>query len=327
MPNWRTKLFSSVCRVIVKGSARKPIANEAEGAKRVRRMFEPPEFLRPKLSADAKIEAVNEGGVSGEWVECSADAGAPQRTVYYLHGGGYIACSPATHRGFTTNLARAAKARVFALDYRRAPEHKFPAALEDAVAGYRLLLEKGERPDRIVVGGDSAGGGLAAALLIALRDRGLPLPGAAFLLSPWTDLAGTGASLSSNERSDPMLSGRMVHQLARLYHGEASPSDPLVSPLYGDLIGLPPLLIYVSNSEILRDDAVRLYERARRHRVEAELRIENDLPHVWPIFVAFGLPEARRAVAEIAEFIRQQTSVQSLVQNSRFSVSASASAG
>lgn len=308
MPSWQTRLFSTLSRLWIKRGARKPVAGEAAGARHVRRLFEPPEFLRPSLPAGAKIEPVNEGGVRGEWVEWLEGGEAPQRTVYYLHGGGYVACSPATHRGFTTNLSRAATARVLALDYRRAPEHKFPAALEDAVAGYRLLLEKGWQPGKIVIGGDSAGGGLAAALLVALRDRGLPMPGGAFLLSPWTDLAGTGHSLVANEESDPMLSGKMVPALARLYHGDTSPRDPLVSPLYGDLIGLPPLLIYASNTEILLDDAVRFYERAKKHGIKAELRIENGLPHVWPIFVAFGLPESRKAIAEIAEFIRQQTS-------------------
>jgi acetyl esterase/lipase len=180
--------------------------------------------------------------------------------------------------------------------------------LDDAINGYRLLLEKGEQPARIVIGGDSAGGGLAVALLIALRERGFPLPSAVFLLSPWTDLAATGKSLITNEASDPMLSGKMIHTLARLYHGEASPRDPLVSPLYGDLIGLPPILIYAGNTEILLDDAVRLAERARKHGVRVDLRVEYDLPHAWPVFVAFGLPEARKTISEIAEFIRQHTS-------------------
>ena len=288
------------------------MVNEVEGAKRARRIFEPPVFLRPSLPVDVKIEAVSEGGVRGEWIEWDLASGASHRTIYYLHGGGYVACTPATYRGFTSNLSRSTGARVFALDYRRAPEHKFPAAIEDAVSGYRFLLEKGEQPGNIIIGGDSAGGGLAAALLIALRDRGLPLPGGAFLLSPWTDLAATGRSLITNESSDPILSGKTTAALAKLYHGNASPRDPLVSPLYGDLIGLPPLLVYVSDSEVLLDDAVRFVERAKRHGVHVELRIENGLPHVWPVFVAFGLPESRQTISEIAEFVRRH---KSLLQN------------
>jgi len=308
MPSWQTRLFSAVARLLIKRGTRKPMVNEAEGAKRARRLFEPPEFLRPSMPAEVKIEPVNEGGVRGEWVEWLSNRGAAQQVVYYLHGGGYVACSPVTYRGFTSSLSRAAGVRVFALDYRRAPEHKFPAAIEDAVSGYRSLLEKGEEPGRIVIGGDSAGGGLAAALLIALRDRGLPPPSAAFLLSPWTDLAATGASLVTNEATDPILSGKTAAAIASLYHGYASPREPLISPLYGDLIGLPPMLIYVSDTEILLDDAVRFAARAKRHGVKVELRIENGLPHVWPIFIGFGLPEARQTISEIAEFIRQHAS-------------------
>lgn len=310
MPSWQARLFSKVSWLLVKRRSHKPVHDEMAGAALVRSLFEPPEFLRPSLPQGFEIKPVNQGDVKGEWVEWPAEMDGSQRTVYYLHGGGYIACSPVTHRGLTTYLSRAAMARIFALDYRRAPEHKFPAAVEDAVNGYRLLLETGAQPGKIIIGGDSAGGGLAVATLIALRDRGLPLPAAAFLLSPWTDLAGTGQSLVTNEDADPMLSGKMVHILAQLYHGTASPRDPLVSPLYGDLIGLPPMLIYVSDTEVLLDDSTRLAERAKHHGVKVDLRIWHDLPHVWPVFVTFKLPEARQAIGEIAEFIKQQTSSQ-----------------
>nr|QFQ13834.1 hydrolase [uncultured organism] len=238
-------------------------------------------------------------------VECDN----PLRTIYYLHGGGYVACSPKTHRGFTSQLSLAAQARILSLDYRLAPENKFPAAVEDAVGGYRLLLDKGARPERIIIGGDSAGGGLAVATLIAIGERGLPLPAAAFLLSPWTDLAATGDSIVTNDPTDPMLSGKMTHKLAALYYGEASPTDPLVSPLYGDLRGLPPLLIYVSDTEILLDDSRRLAERARQQGVAVDLQIWSGLPHVWPIFVAYGIPESKIVLGEIAEFVKQQTSM------------------
>lgn len=305
MPSWQARLFSTLTRLLVKRGTRKEVHNEMERIKRVRKLFEPADFLRPALNAEVMIEPVSESGIKGEWVQWTNDA---QRIIYYLHGGGYIACSPKTHRGFTALLSRVTNARVFALDYRLAPENKFPAAVEDAVAGYRLLLEKGEQSHKIAIGGDSAGGGLAAATLIAIRDRGLPLPSAAFLLSPWTDLAATGDSITDNEESDSMLSGKMIHRLAKAYYGEASATDPLVSPLYGDLIGLPPLLIYASNTEILLDDSTRLAERARKHGVNADLRVWNDLPHVWPIFAPFKIPESLAALGEIAEFIKQQTS-------------------
>lgn len=304
MPSWQARLFSAISRLLVKRGANKHVADEAEGAKLVRKLFEPPDFLRPKVPAGVRVQPVTDWGVHGEWVE----SGKTDRIVYYLHGGGYVACSPKTHRGFTANLSIAANATVLALDYRLAPENKFPAALEDAVGGYRLLLDKGYRPQQIVIGGDSAGGGLAVATLIALLERGLPSPAGAFLLSPWTDLAGTGETIVTNDPVDPMLSGKMIHKVAALYHGDVSPTDPLVSPLYGDLRGLPPMRIYVSDIEILLDDSRRLAERARQQGVTVDLRVWNKLPHVWPIFVAFGIPESKVVLNEIAEFVKEQTS-------------------
>ena len=304
MPSWQARLFSAFTRLTIKRGSRKKATDEAARAKLIRKLFEPPDFLRPKPPAEVRVHPVTDWGVHGEWLE----SGPTERTIYYLHGGGYVACSPRTHRVFTANLALAANARVLSLDYRLAPENKFPAAVEDAVSGYRLLLER-ERPERIVIGGDSAGGGLAAATLIALRERGLAMPAGAFLLSPWTDLAITGNSVVANEQADPMLSGKLASRLAALYHGEASPTDPLVSPLYGDLRGFPPLLIYVSDTEILLDDSKRLAERARQQGVKVDLHVWSGLPHVWPIFVAFGIPESKIALGEIAEFVKQQTSV------------------
>jgi epsilon-lactone hydrolase len=307
MPSWQARLFSNFLRLLVKRRLHRDGMNEAEAVRRIRRALEPNSFLRPRLSQEVKVEVLDSVAVKGEWVTWT---NSPQRTIYYLHGGGYVACSPATHRSFTAHLSRAANARVFVPDYRLAPEHRFPAALEDAVRGYRMLLENGESAERIIIGGDSAGGGLTLATLIALRDRGLPLPGGAFCLSPWTDLAATGGSLITNEEKDPMLTGIGMKEFAAIYYGEASPTDPLVSPLYGDLIGLPPLLIYVSNTEILLDDSVRLAARAKKHGVNVDLRVWNDLPHVWPVFIAFKLPESRQALGEIAEFIQQQTTLQ-----------------
>lgn len=312
MPSWQVRLFSTFLRLLVKRGLHRLGMDEAEAVRRIRRAMEPNSFLRPRLSQDVNIEPVDSVAVKGEWVTWTV---SPERIIYYLHGGGYVACSPATHRSFTAHLSQAANAKVFALDYRLAPENKFPAALEDAVRGYRMLLENGESAERIVIGGDSAGGGLTLATLIALRDRGLPLPGGAFCLSPWTDLAATGGSLITNEEKDPMLTGKGMKEFAAIYHGNTPPTDPLVSPLYGDLIGLPPLLIYVSNTEILLDDSVRLAARAKKHGVRVDLRVWDDLPHVWPVFVAFKLPEARQALGEIADFIRQQTSLQQAKRN------------
>jgi acetyl esterase/lipase len=247
------------------------------------------------------VKVVRDGSVKGEWLR---PAGEPRQTVYYLHGGAYVACSPETHRAFTSALSRAANARVFALDYRLAPEHRFPAAVEDAVAGYRWLLDQGVDPQEIVIGGDSAGGGLTVATLIALRDAGEQMPRAAFVISPWTDLACAGRSLDANDERDPMFYGAGVRWMAPVYLGGASPRDPLASPIYADLSKLPPLLIHVSDNEVLLDDSTRLADRAKQCGVNVDLRVWNDLPHAWPVFVAFRMPESFQALGEIVEFIR-----------------------
>jgi acetyl esterase/lipase len=311
MPSLQARVISAFVRLAIKRRP-DPKADEARLVRMIRGRLELPKTLLSIFGVKANVQSVNEPGLRGEW---HVWTDTPQHTVYYLHGGGYIACSVATHRSFTTHLSRAARAKVFSLEYRRAPEHRFPAAVEDAVTGYRWLLERGEEPSNIVIGGDSAGGGLALATLISLRDARLPLPRAAFLLSPWTDLACTGQSLDANEHSDPLFYAESIRRVAPVYYGQASPCDPLVSPFYADLSGLPPLLIYASNSEALLDDSTRLAERARQFGVKVDLRIWQELPHVWPIYVAFKMPEADAAIREIADFIRQQTSVQQSKRN------------
>jgi epsilon-lactone hydrolase len=243
--------------------------------------------------------------MAGEWIERTEPAAPPARTVLYLHGGGYYFCSPATHRTITLGLAIAAEAQVFVPEYRLAPEHRFPAAVEDAVRAYRGLVAAGTPPERLVVAGDSAGGGLALALLLSLRAAGDPLPAGAVLFSPWTDLAATGDSLRRNERSDPMFHGSHVGASARIYLGDAPATDPLASPLYADLAGLPPLFIQASDSEVLLDDSTRLVEKARRAGVAVEFRAWHRLPHVWQFFARF-LPEGRAALSEAGEFIRRK---------------------
>lgn len=299
MPSWQARVVSKFIRLVMK---RRPEGGEAVVVDYLRSKLELSQFLRSLITPRVNARPVNEGLVKGEWLQLTGD---PQQTVYYLHGGGYVACSPKTHRPFTAALSRAANAKVFALDYRLAPEHRFPAAVEDAVAGYRWLLGQGIDPQDIVIGGDSAGGGLTLATLVALRNGGERLPRAAFVLSPWTDLAVTGRSIGANDESDPMFYGDSIRWMAPVYVGDASPRDSLVSPLYADLSKLPPLLIYVSDTEVLLDDSIRLAERARQYGVSVDLRVWNDLPHVWPIFVAFKLPESFQALGEIAQFIQQ----------------------
>ncbi|MBK6797768.1 MAG: alpha/beta hydrolase [Acidobacteria bacterium] len=305
MPSWQARVFSKVLRILVK---RKPRMSLEKAVLLTRKKLNPPKFLRPPLAKGVMVTAVEQPGLKGEWVETIE--GKSETVVYYLHGGAYVACSPATHRVFTSAIALRSKARVFALDYRLAPENRFPAAVEDSVAGYQWLLGQGIKAGDIIIGGDSAGGGLTLATLIALRDRGIELPRAAFCLSPWTDLAGTGKSLVTNDKSDSMFYGSGIEKAATVYLGDTRPDNPLASPLYGDLTGLPPLLIYASRSEVLLDDSVRLVERARQFGVKADLRLGDGLPHVWPVFIGFKIPESLKAVEEIVEFIKTKTADQ-----------------
>lgn len=265
-----------------------------------------------ELPSDWRIVPAR-SGLTGEWIE-PADLDMlddPPPVVLYLHGGGYFFCSPRTHRPITIGLATHARSRVHVPDYRLAPEHPFPAAIEDALASYRTLLAHGVSPAQIVVAGDSAGGGLALALLVALRDAGDPLPAGAILYSPWTDLAATGQSLIDNDESDVMFRGAWMAYGATIYLGDSgTPVDhPLVSPLYADFTGLPPLHCYVSTSEVLRDDTLRMAERARAAGVSVSVEMGRRLPHVWPIFYPF-LPEARIALKRSGEQIRRLVAAQ-----------------
>lgn len=242
----------------------------------------------------ATVEAVDAGGVPAEWV--LPETGPTGGVLLYLHGGGYMEGSPVTHRRLVTSLCLAGRMRGLSVDYRLAPEHPHPAAVEDALAAYRWLIGfGGAAPSEVVVAGDSAGGGLGAALLALLRDRGEPLPAGAYLLSPWTDLAATGASIRTRADVDPMLDPGGIDRTVGWYAGSRSRTDPLISPLYADLAGLPPMLIHVGDHEILLDDSVRLAERARTAGVEVELEVWPEAFHVFQMLVGM-IPEADDAV-------------------------------
>lgn len=265
----------------------KPKLALATDALAVRRLMRPQPIRVPH---GVRITAQQVGGVPGEWVEAQkADV-----TLLYLHGGGYVACSPEMHRPITVGFAQNGL-RVFAPDYRMAPEHLFPAAVEDAVAVYRGLSGK------IVVAGDSAGGGLALAMMLSLRDAGDSLPSAAVLFSPWTDLAATGESLVTNDRRCALFHGANIGTGAGFYLGNADPRNPLASPLYADLSRLPPMLIHVGENEVLLDDSTRLADRARAADVRVELKIWPVVPHDWQLVP--GMPEAKKSLREAAEFL------------------------
>jgi epsilon-lactone hydrolase len=262
------------------------------------------ERLVPNPPADTQTRRIDAGGVRGDLV--ITPASEENRYVLFLHGGGFIIGSPHLYRHLTWRIATAARARVLAVDYRLAPEHPFPAALEDAFTAYHHLLAYGADPGRIAVMGDSAGGGLAFSLMLRLRDQRCPLPAAAVALSPWTDLALTGPSLRLNAAADPMLSPDDPPLFVDDYLAGADPRTPYVSPLYGDPAGLPPTMIQVGSDEVLRDDSVRMAERMRAVGCQVELEIWPRMPHVWHVFVPL-IPEARRAIERIGSFVRSRT--------------------
>jgi epsilon-lactone hydrolase len=223
--------------------------------------------------------------------------------LLFFHGGGYCSGSIVSHRGMVTEAGRAARARTLAVGYRLAPEHPFPAAIEDARSAYRFLLDQGIAPSRIVIGGDSAGGGLTLALMTSVRDAREPLPACAWLVSPWVDLQMIGASLAEKAVADPLISKSYLEELASAYLAGADPAHPLVSPLNADLAGLPPLLVQVGSAETLLDDAVRIARRAGAADVRVNLEIWPHMIHAWHLWAA-QLEAGRRAIASAGAFIR-----------------------
>ncbi|NQV59117.1 MAG: alpha/beta hydrolase [Alphaproteobacteria bacterium] len=257
---------------------------------------------------DAHIELVDAGGVAAEWVsapgvERTAKAGA-DKALLYLHGGGYAFCGPGTHRLLAYNLSAATGMPCLLADYRLAPEHPYPAAVEDAVAAYGWLLAQGYPADRLAVAGDSAGGGLALATMLRLQQLHHPLPAAIACLSPWTDMTMTGASITSKVADDPLVEPSSLERCASWYLGDGDRADPLASPLLGDLSGLPPLLIQVGSEEILLDDASRLAARAQAAGVTVDYQCWDQMFHVWQLYAPM-LSESRDAIASIGKFLGQ----------------------
>ena len=250
---------------------------------------------------DTSVERVEADGVPCEWV--AAPGAAADRAILYVHGGAYTTGSLATHRRHVAQLSAATNARVLNVDYRLAPEHPHPAAVEDAVAAYRWLTTA-ERldPSRVVLCGDSAGGGLAVATLLALRDAGRPRPAGAALISPWTDLTFSGASHDTRVDLDPMCSRASLSPSAEAYIGDGDPKAPLISPAHADLAGLPPLLIHVGDHETLLDDSTMLAERASAAGVDVELWVAPEMIHVWHVFAGM-VPESDVALAALGRWI------------------------
>jgi monoterpene epsilon-lactone hydrolase len=296
MVSWQTRaleVYLVIKRLLSDQSGELDVQKERADVESMAKMFKP-------LGA-IHSEPVAANGVPAEWIHL---VGAqPARVVLFLHGGSFNSGSIVSHRTLAGNVALAADARSLLIDYRLAPEHPFPAAIDDALAAYEWLLAQGVAPRQTIVAGDSAGGTLALALLLQLRDHGQPLPAAAVCLSPAPDLTFSSESWTFNARKDLMLDARKERKSVEIYLRGADPRGPLASPNFADLRGLPPLLIQVGSHELLLSDAERLAERAKAAGVEVTLEVWPGMQHEWQ-FAADFLPEGRRAIARVGEFVK-----------------------
>src|ERR1700733_11401475 len=253
------------------------------------------------LPSDVSVRPVIANGVRAEWT--STPDADPSSAILYLHGGGYVICSLDSHRHLMAEVGRAAGTRTLAINYRLAPEHPFPAPVEDTVAAYRFLLSSGLKPTRIAFAGDSAGGGLVIGAMLAIREAGLPLPGCGWCISPWVDMEALGESFTDRAEGDPTGQKETIRRVGEWYLGGADPRQPHAAPIYGDLRGLPPLLIQVGAAETLLDDSVALARKAGAADVLVDLQIWPEMIHIWHIFFPM-LSAGRRAIASGGTFVR-----------------------
>ncbi len=294
MPSIRSRLCRILTKTLVapKFNPNVPLEKARKGMEDVAKLS--------RLPPKTQVEQVAFGGISAEWV--FREKAPEDRVVLYLHGGGYNVCSPNTHRELAARIALHCSAKALVPDYRLAPEHPFPCALEDALSAFRWLLGRGLKGHQIAIAGDSAGGGLSLATAISLRDEGDPLPASIACISPWTDLTMTGNSIEANANVDPMLNASILKMWADNYVGTGDPRSPLVSPLYADLNGLPPLLIHLGTQEVLIDDSMRLVKKAEADDVDVTFQVYDQLWHVFHLNARL-MPEAKSAVLEFAVFI------------------------
>ena len=270
-------------------------------ARRARRLFGAASAYQWLRTRGLRLTPVDDRSVRGEWVTAKD---ADNNVVLYLHGGGYVSCSAATHRPITAALARLTGSRVFSVDYRLAPEHRFPAAADDVVAAYRWLLEQGVSASRIAVAGDSAGGGLVLSLLLQARDLGLATPSCGVCFSPWTDLAGTGASVRLNDGRCAMFRTGNIAEFAGAYLGTQSAFESYASPAHADLSGLPPLLLQVGSTELLLDDSRVVHDKTAKVGGVCRIEIFDNVFHCWQMLDGV-VPEARIALKQAAAFINR----------------------
>lgn len=260
---------------------------------------------REALTAEPAVEAEAASGIDGLWI---ASAGTETGTLLYLHGGGYIMGSPEARRKTAGHLAGVAGFSALVPRYRRGPEDPYPAALEDALAAYRWLLDQGHAAERIVIGGDSAGGGLAIAVALQLREDGGPLPAGLLTVSPWLDLTCEREFYEARQHADLAVTTAALKMMAGNYLGDSDPTDPLVSPIYAELLGLPPIFVAVGGDEILLEDALRLAHSAALADVELTLRIDAGMQHNYHVFGGH-MPESDAAIAAMGTWLRERVGV------------------
>jgi acetyl esterase/lipase len=301
MPSWQSALFTRMSRL-----ARPRIVGLETDIEDLRRQYD---YLTDRFGpvpAEAVFEPAQCGPVKGEWVRLGS---APaQRLILYFHGGGFVSGSAQTYRPLVARLCQAAQAVAFVPEYRLAPEFPFPAGLRDGLDVYRNLLQRQLSPSSIVLGGDAAGGGLAFACLLAIRNAGLPMPAACVAMSPWADLSLSGWSIMQNAQSDAALSWELLFVSARHYLKKTAPSDPYASPVYSSFHGFPPIMVHAGGHELLRDDASRIGERAAEANVPVSVEIYDSMQHVFQ--GSPYVPEAKVSLNRLGQFIRAKASAQ-----------------
>jgi acetyl esterase/lipase len=300
-PSWQAQLANAFIKTFVR---RRRWGDEQAVSRRARRLFGSLKIQQWLKTRGLRVEQIENEKVCGEWL---TPKNPKKQIVLYFHGGGYVSCSAATHRPITAGLARFSRMRVFSLDYRLAPENRFPAALDDTIAAYRWLLDEGFASKQIALAGDSAGGGLVLSALLRMREQGLPFPACAVCFSAWTDLAGTGNSVQSNDNRCAMFRPATIKEFAAAYLGDASPFDVYASPVFGEFDRVPPVLLQIGSTELLLDDARRVHEKIQKAGGASELEIYEDVPHGWQMFDGF-VPEARVALKRAATFVQKHLS-------------------
>lgn len=298
MRSWQSYLINGILRLISK--RRMPLETDFA---QLRLHYERMDARRFRLQPDIATETVQANGISCQWLRIPHSQEG--RVLYYLHGGGFVFRFPQAYRAMLALWCRRLGSRALLPDYRLAPEHPYPAAPQDCLAGYRWLLDQSVDPENIVIAGDSAGGCLALATLHGIQQAGLPMPACAVLLSPGTDLTLSGPSVRINERKDPMFTLQAMLTMRNAYAREEIMVEPAASPLYADYSGFPPLQFIVDSSEMLLDDSLRAADKARRAGVEVDLQVWDGMPHVFPVMPF--LPESGKAIEQIARFVSRHT--------------------